>query len=54
MHLFDFKRDIYGEHVQVHFLHKIRDEQRFDGLDALIAQIEIDCEQAKTFFATTS
>ncbi len=54
VHLFDFKRDIYGEHVQVHFLHKIRDEQRFDGLDALIAQIEIDCEQAKTFFATTS
>lgn len=53
VHLFDFNRDIYGEHVQVHFLHKIRDEQRFDGLDALIAQIEIDCDQAKAFFAET-
>lgn len=53
VHLFDFKREIYGEHVQVHFLHKIRDEQRFDGLDALIAQIKIDCEQARAFFAET-
>lgn len=51
VHLFDFNRTIYGEHVQVHFLHKIRDEQRFDGLDALIAQIKIDCGQAREFFA---
>lgn len=51
VHLFDFTRTIYGEHVQVHFLHKIRDEQRFDGLDALIAQIKIDCGQAREFFA---
>jgi riboflavin kinase / FMN adenylyltransferase len=51
VHLFDFQREIYGEHVQVHFLHKIRDEQRFDGLEGLMAQIEKDCEQARAFFA---
>lgn len=50
VHLFDFNRTIYGEHVQVHFLHKIRDEQRFDGLDALIAQIKVDCSEAREFF----
>lgn len=50
VHLFDFNRDIYGEHVQVHFLHKIREEQRFDGLEALMAQIEKDCGEARAFF----
>jgi riboflavin kinase/FMN adenylyltransferase len=50
VHLFDFNRDIYGEHVQVHFLHKIRDEQRFDGLEALMAQIELDCAEARDYF----
>lgn len=51
VHLFDFNRDIYAEHVQVHFLYKIRDEQRFDGLNALIEQITKDCEAARHFFA---
>jgi riboflavin kinase/FMN adenylyltransferase len=51
VHLFDFNREIYGAHVQVHFLKKIREEQKFDGLDALMKQIQLDCEQAKLFFA---
>jgi len=51
VHLFDFKRDIYGEHVQVHFLRKIRDEQKFESLDALITQIDLDCLQARLYFA---
>ncbi len=51
VHLFDFNREIYGEHVQVHFLHKIRDEQRFEGLEKLMAQIEKDCAAARAFFA---
>ncbi|MGY8867665.1 MAG: bifunctional riboflavin kinase/FAD synthetase [Methylophagaceae bacterium] len=40
VHLFDFNKDIYGENVQVYFLHKVRDEKKFDGLPALVAQIE--------------
>jgi len=51
VHLFDFNRDIYGEHVQVHFLRKLRDEQKFESLDALIVQIDLDCQQARLFFA---
>jgi len=49
-HLFDFNRDIYGQHVKVQFMRFIRAEQRFDGIDALKKQIQKDCEQAKEFF----
>lgn len=51
VHLFDFNGDIYGEHVQVHFLHKLRDEQKFDGLDQLIKQIQLDSQQARVYFS---
>jgi riboflavin kinase/FMN adenylyltransferase len=51
VHLFDFNREIYGEHVQVHFLYKLRNEQKFANLDVLMAQIQQDCEQAKDYFA---
>lgn len=50
VHLFDFDRQIYGAHVQVRFIQKIREEQRFDSLEALIAQINIDADQAKAIF----
>ncbi len=49
VHLFDFDRDIYGAQVQVEFLHKLRDERRFDSLDALKAQIALDAQQARDF-----
>ncbi len=51
VHLFDFNREIYGEHVQVHFLCKLRDEKEFEGLDILMAQIDLDCQQAKLYFS---
>ena len=50
VHLFDFDREIYGEHLTVHFLHKLRDEMKFDGLDALKAQIARDVETTKAYF----
>ena len=50
VHLFDFNKNIYGENVQVYFLHKVRDEKKFDGLPALVAQIERDCQSAKRYF----
>ncbi|MEW6353580.1 MAG: bifunctional riboflavin kinase/FAD synthetase [Pseudomonadota bacterium] len=50
VHLFDFDRDIYGRYVQVEFLHKLRDEVRFDSLDELRDAIAKDCEQAREFF----
>ncbi len=50
VHLFDFARDIYGAHLNVRFVHKIRDEARFPNLDALKAQIALDAESAKNHF----
>lgn len=50
VHLFDFDRDIYGAHVHVEFLHKLRDEQRFPDFAALKAQIEHDARQAREYF----
>lgn len=49
--LFDFNQDIYGRHLQVDFLHKLRDEERYKDLEALTRQIGIDVENAKQFIA---
>ncbi|MGD8483678.1 MAG: bifunctional riboflavin kinase/FAD synthetase [Thioalkalispiraceae bacterium] len=48
--LFDFNQDIYGKHLQVSFLHKLRDEERFESLDALKEKIEEDVARAKAYF----
>src|SRR5574343_1450712 len=50
VHLFDFNRDIYGAHISVRFLHKLRDEQRFPNFDALKAQIAADAAAARALF----
>ena len=50
VHLFDFDRDIYGKHISVRFVHKLRDEQRFPNFDALKAQIAADAAAARAFF----
>lgn len=42
VHLFDFKGDLYGKPVEVEFLSKLRDEQRFSSFDALQQQIRAD------------
>jgi riboflavin kinase/FMN adenylyltransferase len=46
-HLFDFNEDIYGRYVDIKFKQKIRDETRFDSLDALQVQIKKDVITAK-------
>lgn len=51
VHVFDFNGDLYDQHVHVQFFHKLRDEQKFAGLDALKAQIALDASQAKQYFA---
>ena len=50
VHVIDFNQNLYGKHVHVEFVHKIRDEMKFDGLDALKAQIALDVESARDFF----
>lgn len=50
VHLFNFNQVIYGKYVSVEFCHKLRDEERYETLDALKAQIAIDAEQARNYF----
>lgn len=51
VHLFDFDREIYGQHLTVHFLHKLRDEARYDSFEALTAQIARDVAATQDYFA---
>jgi riboflavin kinase/FMN adenylyltransferase len=51
VYLFDFKEEIYGRHLQVNFLHKLRNEAKFPNLAQLIEQIEMDVTQAKQWFS---
>lgn len=46
-HLFDFDGDLYGQRLRVEFVRHLRDERRFDSLDAMVAQMREDARQAK-------
>ena len=48
--ILDFDQDVYGYRVEVEFLHKIRDEQKFDSLQELKVHIEQDTVKAKQYF----
>lgn len=50
VYLLDFDRDIYGTHIQVSFLQKLRDEEKFDSLEALKDKIAEDVQQTRDFF----
>lgn len=50
VHLLDVAIDLYGRHIEVVLLDKIRDEQRFTSLDALKEQIANDVVTARRFF----
>ncbi|MEJ2693612.1 MAG: bifunctional riboflavin kinase/FAD synthetase [Candidatus Thiodiazotropha sp.] len=50
VHLFNFARSVYGEHVSVECVRKLRDEQRFENFEALRRQIQRDAEAAKEIF----
>jgi len=46
-YIFDFSGDLYGQHLSVGFVDYLRPELKFDGLPALIAQMEADCAKAR-------
>jgi riboflavin kinase/FMN adenylyltransferase len=47
VHVFDFDGDLYGERVRVDFIHRVRAEQKFDGPEQLVAQIDKDVAAVK-------
>ena len=50
-HFFDFAEDLYGQEIDVAFHAFLRPEAKFDGMDALMAQIAADCDQARKLLA---
>ena len=51
VHLLDWDESLYGEMLQVSFLHKLRDEVKFSDFNDLIKQIQNDITEAKTYFS---
>jgi riboflavin kinase/FMN adenylyltransferase len=54
VHLFDFDRDVYDLQIRVGFVERIRAERKFDGLDALVAQIRRDADDARRIIASAN
>jgi riboflavin kinase / FMN adenylyltransferase len=50
-YIFDLDQDLYGDVLRVRFLHRIRDERKFNGIDELKAQIEKDTARALNYFS---
>jgi riboflavin kinase / FMN adenylyltransferase len=49
-HLMNFEADLYGRRLRVGFVQRLRDERRFENVDALRAQIAADRDRARTLF----
>ena len=49
-YVFDFDGDLYGDVLRVRFLHRIRDERKFSGIEELKIQIEKDSNRARNYF----
>jgi len=47
IHLFDFERDIYGKDLEVRFIRYLRPEKKFESVEALARQIDLDVKQAR-------
>ncbi len=53
-HLLDFGGDLYGRRMRLRFVQRLREERRFDTVEALRAQIAADCEQTRALFNAMS
>ena len=51
MHIFDYAGDLYGKRLRAAFADRVRPERRFDGIEALKAQIATDCDTARAVLA---
>lgn len=51
VHIFDFDRNIYGEYIHVDFVARLRSEEKFDDVDALVEQMHLDSAMARQILA---
>ena len=47
VHILDFKKNIYGDTIRVNFIQRLRDEIKFQSIEALAAQIRLDIDKAR-------
>jgi riboflavin kinase/FMN adenylyltransferase len=52
VHIFDFDEDIYGSHLRVEFVARLRDEQRFDSVELMAEQLARDAQSARDILGT--
>jgi riboflavin kinase/FMN adenylyltransferase len=50
-HIIDFKGDVYGKPIRIEFVDRLRDERRFESIDALVEQISRDVKRTKEIFS---
>jgi riboflavin kinase/FMN adenylyltransferase len=51
VHVFDFSGDLYGRLIEVEFIGKLRDEVKFESLEALTAQMNSDAARARALLS---
>ena len=54
VHLFDFDADIYGEYIHVDFIAWLRNQEKFDMVEDLVAQMNVDADNARSALAADS
>ena len=54
VHLFDFDADIYGEYIHVDFIAWLREQEKFDMVEDLVAQMDVDADNARSALAADS
>jgi riboflavin kinase/FMN adenylyltransferase len=50
-HVFDFAGDLYGREIEVEFVARLREERKFDSLDAMVVQMHQDAADARSVLA---
>ena len=50
-HVFDFEGDLYGREIEVEFVARLRDEVKFDSVEALVEQMHRDAASARAVLA---
>jgi riboflavin kinase/FMN adenylyltransferase len=54
VHLFDFDKDIYGKYIHVDFIAWLREQEKFDMVEDLVAQMDVDADNARSALAADS